>query len=269
MLVVTRESNHPLLIPSELLGFDQRSSRGIALLEAINDCGSINRAAAQLGMSYKSAWEQVELLNNLASEPLLARAVGGRGGGGTQLTETGALLVRQYRRMEQEYRRFLEFSRQDMGNAAALSQLIRRMQMKISARNVWSGQVKELAVGEVNAVVTVALRGGDQVVAVVTHESVDNLGLAEGAEVLALVKSSAVMLACEVTSQQVSARNLLCGTVSQVNEGVVNSEVILELSGGNTVHATVTNESASGLGLQPGHSACALIKASSVMLAVA
>src|SRR5699024_9997926 len=58
----------------------------VRLLEAIARDGSINRAAKAVGISYRTARQRVESLNNLASSPLVARATGGRGGGGTRLT---------------------------------------------------------------------------------------------------------------------------------------------------------------------------------------
>jgi molybdate transport system regulatory protein len=67
---------------------------------------------------------------------------------------------------------------------------------------------------------------------------------------------------------QTSARNRLCGTVVRCQEGAVNGEVILELAGGKTVAAIVTNDSIDALGLKVGVRACALIKASHIILAV-
>ena len=252
----------------QALGFDPQKNRGIALLEAIATHGSINSAAQKLRMSYKAAWEQVEKLNNLADSPLLKRSVGGRGGGGTELTTAGFQLIRHYRRIEREYRRFLQFINEDMENAAAMSRILRRMEMKVSARNIWIGQVKNISDGAVNAVVEILLRGGDLIVAVVTRESVESLALVEGAEVMALVKSSSVVLAQELRPDQVSARNVLCGQVSRLVTGPVTHEVTIDLPGGNTVTATVTKESAIRLGLETGSKTCALIKASGVLLAV-
>jgi molybdopterin-binding protein len=67
---------------------------------------------------------------------------------------------------------------------------------------------------------------------------------------------------------KLSARNILQGKVVQVKPGVVNSEVTLELPGGAQVVAIITKESAENLGLAPGKTAYAVIKASSVMIAV-
>jgi len=67
---------------------------------------------------------------------------------------------------------------------------------------------------------------------------------------------------------KISARNILKGKVKQVNTGAVNAEVILELPGGANITAIITKESATSLGLKTGKEAYAIIKASSVIIAV-
>lgn len=67
---------------------------------------------------------------------------------------------------------------------------------------------------------------------------------------------------------KLSARNILKGKVVSVKPGVVNTEVVLELPGGAQVVAIITKESADSLGLATGKQAYAVIKASSVMIAV-
>jgi molybdopterin-binding protein len=67
---------------------------------------------------------------------------------------------------------------------------------------------------------------------------------------------------------RLSARNILKGTVVKIIPGAVNSEVILELPGGAQVVSIITKESAENLGLAVGKTAYAVIKASSVMIAV-
>jgi molybdopterin-binding protein len=69
--------------------------------------------------------------------------------------------------------------------------------MKISARNVLKGKIKEVKLGVVNAEVTVELPGGLQVVSVITKESAEKLGLAKGKEVYAVIKASNVMIAVD------------------------------------------------------------------------
>ena len=65
-----------------------------------------------------------------------------------------------------------------------------------------------------------------------------------------------------------SARNVLKGTVKTITPGAVNTEVVIELAGGQEVVSIITKESAEGLGLVVGKEAYAVIKASDVMVAV-
>ncbi len=69
--------------------------------------------------------------------------------------------------------------------------------MKISARNVLKGRVKELKPGAVNTEVVVELDGGAQVVSIITKSSAENLGLEEGKEIYAVIKASDVMIGVE------------------------------------------------------------------------
>jgi molybdopterin-binding protein len=69
--------------------------------------------------------------------------------------------------------------------------------MKISARNILKGKVKDIKAGKVNTEVIVELPGGLEMVSVITKESAENLGLAKGKDVYAVVKASNVMIAVD------------------------------------------------------------------------
>ncbi|MGC4010588.1 MAG: TOBE domain-containing protein [Pseudomonas sp.] len=140
--------------------------------------------------------------------------------------------------------------------------------MKVSARNVFKGKVREVRAGAVNSEVVLELAGGETLVAVVTMESVSSLKLAAGAEAVALVKAPWVMLMTDSSDIRLSARNCLNGKVVSVTDGAVNAEVVIELAGGTQVYSIVTRDAVSELGLAPGASATAVIKASHVILGV-
>ena len=67
---------------------------------------------------------------------------------------------------------------------------------------------------------------------------------------------------------KISARNMLKGKIKSLKPGVVNTEVVVELSGGDTVTSIITKESAERLALAVGKGVHAVIKASNVMIAV-
>ena len=69
--------------------------------------------------------------------------------------------------------------------------------MKISARNVLSGQVKKIVNGPVSSEVSVELPGGEVIVSVITKTSAKNLDLREGKNVYVVIKATNVMIAAE------------------------------------------------------------------------
>lgn len=239
----------------------------LELLERIDATGSITAAASAMGMSYKAAWEAVESINNLSEQPLVERKTGGAKGGGTTLTTYGRRVAGAYRRLEQEREQVLKKLAEVMDDFDEYYHLIRRFDMKTSARNQFLGKIKSIKLGQINAEVVLDIGSGDTLAAVITNESVGYLGLKVGGEAYAMVKAPWVIV---TTSEgfKTSARNELHGTVVRCNEGAINGEVIIELAGGKSVTAIVTNDSVKSLGLKEGVKACALIKASHVILAV-
>jgi molybdate transport system regulatory protein len=240
----------------------------LRLLDAISATGSISQAARNLGMSYKAAWDTVNAINNLADEPLVVRQAGGRHGGGTVVTPAGLQLIEVFREMEKEWTALLASMDRHLRNFAGFQKLMQRLSMRTSARNQLQGKILEIKRGAVGAQVTLGLNEKDRLVAVITNDSVDALGLAEGGDAYALIKSSFVILTRTDDCLRTSARNRLDGTVSAIHSGPVNSEVVLDLDGGKTITAIITRESVGALELAVGVRAAALIKAPHIILAV-
>lgn len=140
--------------------------------------------------------------------------------------------------------------------------------MQISARNQFPGRVTALVPGPVNAEVTLALAGGDSLVAVVTQGSVVALGLAVGGHATAIVEAPWVTLAVGGSSNGLVVPNQLAGVVHSITPGAINAEVALQLTGGTVVHAVVTQAAVQEMGLAPGVPARAVVAAAQVVLAV-
>jgi molybdate transport system regulatory protein len=77
---------------------------GIPLLEAIDELGSIQQAARQIGWSYRHAWEYLKNMERNAGAPILRASHGGTSGGGTRLTPQGRKLLRDYKRLQKTLR---------------------------------------------------------------------------------------------------------------------------------------------------------------------
>ena len=238
----------------------------MALLVKIAECGSITQAAKAMNMSYKTAWDAVDIMNNLAGEPLVERFTGGKGGGGTRLTERGVRLVNNFRVIEHEHKRFIEVLGQQASGLADDYLLLGKMSMKTSARNQFLGTVSALQPGAVNDEIELTIASGQKIVAIITSDSTQRLNLKVGSEVFALVKSSSIIVASDIQGSRFSARNCLTGKVSRLTPGAVNTEVIIDLPEGCSVAAIITNESAKNLNLATGKAVSAIFKASSVIL---
>jgi len=140
--------------------------------------------------------------------------------------------------------------------------------MKTTARNALSGTIDAVTDGAVNAEVSLDIGEGRKVIAIVTADSVADLGLAPGRPATALIKSSFLILVPGDQAPRSSARNGFQGEIVRREDGAVNSEIVLAIGAGKTLTAIVTLESARSLGLNEGTRASALIKASHVILAV-
>ncbi len=239
----------------------------IALLKAVAEQGSITRAAQAFGMSYKAAWDAIEAMNSRSGVPLVERATGGRGGGGTRLTEQGLRLVQRYEEVDAVHRRFLRLLEEGAMDLAQDFSLLKVLNMKTSARNQWLGTVSAIRAGAVNDEVEVALEGGARLAAIVTRESTESLGLKLKQAVIVLVKSSAVMLARELGAARLSTRNRLEGRVAAVKPGAVNAEVLVRTDPGLAVVAIVAQETLADLDLAEGVAVTVLVKASDIVLA--
>jgi molybdate transport system regulatory protein len=259
----------PALVDGELRLIGGLNEKFFRLLDAVDRIGSINRAAKDVGLSYKGAWEIIERANNLSPRMMVATAIGGRHGGGTRLTEAGRELLTVFRRLQEEHREFLDRQNRRLADNPDLHFLFRRVTMKASARNQLFGKVTSVKIGATNAEVEVSLKGGDTIYASITNPSVAALGLEVSKYVVALVKAPLVMVVKDFGGYKLSARNQLPGTVARVNRGAVNSDVVIQLAGGDFIAASITNDSVDSLELADGDAATAVFKAGAVILGVA
>jgi len=265
---VTRRLVNPALLSADLRLAGRLDGRFFDLLAALALTGSLQKAARAAGYSYKGAWLVLDAATALTHAPLVGRATGGRGGGGTTLTPEGHALLDAWRGLQARLASFLADQEVWLDDQPGLSALLKRMHMKTSARNQFSGLISAVQPGPATTTVRVALAGGAEITASLTTAAADELGAQVGQEALALVKASEVVLVTDFAGYRLSARNQLSGTVSRVQRGAVSTLVGLTLPGGATVTASVTNDAVDALGLAVGQPATACFKAYTVMLAV-
>jgi molybdate transport system regulatory protein len=136
----------------------------------------------------------------------------------------------------------------------------------ISARNKIPAVVREVEEGAVNGIVKMDAAEGNKLSATISMEAIKDLGLEKGKNVYAVIKATEVMMATDYV--KISARNQLKGTVSSIQIGAVNAIVKLDVPGNIGITSTISIEAVKELGLKVGEPAVAVIKATSVMVAV-
>jgi molybdate transport system regulatory protein len=239
----------------------------IAMLEAVAAHGSITAAAKALGYSYKTVWDGLNATNNLLPRPALLTQSGGRGGGGATLTEEGRRLIATFRHLEEGLAEIAARLTRE-GTEALQDPPLWSFAMKTSARNAFYCRVVAVTRASVNAEVELQVTDTRRIVAVITRHSADELRLAPGRSVIAIVKSSFVLLARLNDAARLSIRNRLDGTVVDRVDGGVNTEIDVDIGGGKTLTSVITRKSADALALVAGEAVSALFDAGHVILLV-
>jgi molybdate transport system regulatory protein len=239
----------------------------IAILEAVAQRGSITEAAKFLGFSYKTAWDAVTAINNLMPRPVVIAQSGGSRGGGALVTEEGHRLIAAFRRLEEKLARISTLIAEE-GLDGPTDLLFWSVAMKTSARNVFHCIVTHVRRASVNVEVVLKVSGAHSIVAVITNDSADDLGLVEGREAMALVKASFVMLSRPHEYGRISTPNQISGTVIERTDGGVNSEIAVDIGDGKTLVSIISRSGADELRLKPGERVVAFFNTSQVILAV-
>jgi len=234
--------------------------RRISLLKHIALSGSISQGAKDAGISYKSAWDAINEMNQLSEQTLVERATGGKGGGGAILTRYGQRLIQLYDLLAQIQQKAFDALPLDSLLAA-----ISRFSLQTSARNQWFGTITARDHDQVQQHVDVLLADGETRLKVaITAQSGERLGLDEGKEVLILLKAPWV----GITQDEAIARaadNQLQGTISHIERGAEQCEVLMTLPDGQTLCATLPVEETATL--EEGANVTAYFNADRVIIA--
>jgi molybdate transport system regulatory protein len=86
----------------------------VELLQRIDETGSIRKAAAEMGMSYKKAWAMITALNQQVQRPLVVVKVGGEKGGGSVITDEARALITYHVKLRERFLAFLEQEANDL-----------------------------------------------------------------------------------------------------------------------------------------------------------
>ena len=248
----------------EMLGKPFLLEKRIALLYAIKEQGSISKAAKVVPMSYKSAWEAVDMMNSLSEYPLVQKETGGKGGGGTTLTAYGLKLLETYTILKEEHTRFLEKLSEVIDVESGAFKTIKRFSLQLSARNQIQAKIISIVPHHVNAKIKLKLKSGQTLVSVITKEAVENLQLKQSQNVIILFKSSSVKIV--TNSKNKSMNNILEGVVLQIDTDQEYAKVVVDIGNENKVVSVLPIELFEILEVDEGCSVKLSIKNNDVMI---
>lgn len=272
------------------------------ILRRIGETGSISSAARAAGVSYKAAWQAIETLANLAGTPLVAKAVGGSGGGGANLTPAGITLLATAEKLDRARAAVLAELTEAGDSGAKPGQTRTRagvgvgvgarttsddkaggrhrseghpapglgpiqattaLGLKTSMRNHLPCRVASIRASGALVSVSLALADGSTLASRITRESVELLDLRPDMPALALCKATAVTIAARLAEQP--GRNHLTGKVARVQRAGEGAEISILLGSG--LH--LVGFAQAGHGLKRGMAAEAAIEESAVVIGVA
>ncbi|WP_187647720.1 TOBE domain-containing protein [Nitrosophilus labii] len=193
----------------------------VELLKNIEKLGSISKAARAMKMSYKAAWDAVEIMNNLSEEPILEKVSGGKGGGGSRLTEYGKRLIKDFEELKKQYKDFLE----------SLENFDKRVfGVKISARNRLLCKIEKISFENDVCTIFLTLRDSLSLTSKITVSAANELELKEGDKVIAIIKSTSIKIYDEPKYNSLKTR------VTEIKHSEQHSTLTLKTQNGYTLN---------------------------------
>jgi len=235
------------------------------LLMLIEKSGSITKAAKEMKMSYKAAWDAVDAMNNLSSSPLVESSKGGKGGGGTTITPYAKELIETYKILEEEHHLFLQNLAKRIQEKDGHISLLESMSVRLSARNQLKVKVVEIQKGKVESELTLELNEKNRLIAVITNDSLDTLGVDIGVELYAIFKANALTISSD-TSLRKSDTNRFIGKITRINRDSFNAEIIIELDNKNSICSTMSVDIFNELNVAAGTEVVAFCRPKSIIL---
>lgn len=238
---------------------EQIVDKRIDILRRIEQLGSISEAARSAKISYKAAWQALEMLSEAVGGPVVEKAVGGAKGGGAKITELGRSLLTAAAALSKVKAQLADkdiLSDQNKFSELAVSSL------RMSVRNIIPCVIESIHGGLSMNKVILRVCEGQYIRSSVTIESSQLLDLKEGKQVLALFKASAALVS---TEEKVEPKtSVLSGQVCRLPQQNKGGEVTIKLPNGINVVGFVKPPHP----LEIGKNAFAHIPESSVIIAL-
>jgi len=160
------------------------------LLRRISETSSLTAGAKLSGISYRNAWDRIKSIESNLGMKIVKTKVGGATGGGATLTSEGVSLLHDFRKV-----------RKYLFDALDEPEYMAHASYKLSARNRFRVKITKIQKGEVTVSIKMKVTTPAELTSIISREAVEDLDLKEGDEVLAIIKSTEVIIAKETSEQ--------------------------------------------------------------------
>lgn len=225
----------------------------VELLKNIQIHGSISKAAKQMKMSYKAAWDSVDIMNNLSREPLVTKVAGGKGGGGTVITTYAKEIIKAYDELTQLHKNYLS----TLNNY--FNDLVLDLKNEEPVFSKLEGKITNLISKNKNYEIEITLNSNQKLITIENKEFVENRELNINNQVNLLIESSAIVITKQAPAS--SARNCLEGKVCDIFDDEINTFLTIECGKKDLISAKITNSSYKNLDIKKDDKVFAIFKA--------
>lgn len=240
---------------------DNRSFIGrgrVELLQNIQIHGSISKASKAMKMSYKAAWDSVDIMNKLANKPLVTKVTGGKGGGGTVITSHAKELIQAYSEISTLYKNYFGTLQN------SFNEQISDSFQKEPTFSRLSGTIFMMKNSEDNYEISIKLKSGQILTSIENKKFVVERSYQEKDEISFLIETDNIVLTKK--EQNSSARNRLFGKVLSIYDDEINTNITIDCGEKDTIHSKITSSSCKKLGLKIDDKVYASFKAYNIII---
>lgn len=236
------------------------------LLKAIDETGSLSKAAKKVGMTYKAVWDAIYNIQNLSGISLILTKSGGKGGGGAVLSEEARHLLKSFYDKEKQINDYLNSLLPLWEKNEDLFGLMKRISLTTSARNQIKGTIKKIKKEPLRSDIFIQVSDHHLITASITNDSVKNLQLQPDKEVFILIKSSHVHL--QKNAKNPDCKNIFQGKALRIIRGKKHAEINISIENNLVLTAMLSGDELTRLQIQEGDDLFLTVSASDVLLGI-
>ncbi len=230
----------------------------VELLKNIQIYGSISKASKTMKMSYKAAWDSVDIMNKLSNKPLVTKVTGGKGGGGTVITSHAKELIQAYEEISKLYKNYF----QTLENS--FNEQISEISSQGPTFSRLSGTIYMMKNIDESYELSIKLKSGQILTSIENKKFVIKKDFKIDDEINFLIETDNIVLTKNRAKS--SARNSIFGKILAIYDDKINSNITIDCGEEDTIYSKITSSSCKKLALKVEDKIYASFKAYNIII---